>query len=155
MPNAVATSLLVVSMKSLAGFLGYVLEFGDGSLVRIGLMTDIDWMATVMITVGAACGAVLGSRLVGRVHPNRLRVIFGWFVLVMAVFILSQQIGSTVIEFASGSVLNFLEVLAGALAIIAFFVWIIRRPVQEQIADYDEPEIALETPTSGERPSRD
>lgn len=154
MPNAVATSLLVVSMKSVAGFLGYVLEFGDGSLVRISPMSDIDWLATFAITGGAACGAVLGSRLVGRVHPNRLRVLFGWFVLAMAVFILSQQVGSTVIEFASGGLLNLLEVLAGAIAIIVGFVWIIRRPVQEQIADYDEPEIALEPPTSGEGPSR-
>ena len=144
MPNAVATSLLVVAMKSFAGFFGYLLQFGNGSLVSLNPQTEIDWPVTLIITAGAVIGALLGSRFVGRIHPDKLRKAFGWFVLVMAVFILSQQIGATVIEFAQGSLLNLIEVIAGAIAIVAFFTWIIRRPVQEQIADYDEPEIALE-----------
>jgi len=144
MPNAVATSLLVVAMKSFAGFFGYLLEFGNGSLVSLNPQTEIDWPVTLIITAGAVIGALLGSRFVGRIHPDKLRKAFGWFVLAMAVFILSQQVGATVIEFAQGSLLNLIEVIAGAIAIVAFFTWIIRRPVQEQIADYDEPEIALE-----------
>ena len=144
MPNAVATSLLVVAMKSFAGFFGYLLQFGNGSLVSLNPQTEIDWPVTLIITAGAVIGALLGSRFVGRIHPDKLRKAFGWFVLVMAVFILSQQIGATVIELAQGSLLNLIEVIAGAIAIVAFFTWIIRRPVQEQIADYDEPEIALE-----------
>lgn len=144
MPNAVATSLLVVAMKSFAGFFGYLLQFGNGSLVSLNPQTEIDWPVTLIITAGAVIGALLGSRFVGRIHPDKLRKAFGWFVLVMAVFILSQQVGATVIEFAQGSLLNLIEVIAGAIAIVAFFTWIIRRPVQEQIADYDEPEIALE-----------
>lgn len=144
MPNAVATSLLVVAMKSFAGFFGYLLQFGNGSLVSLNPQTEIDWPVTLIITAGAVIGALLGSRFVGRIHPDKLRKAFGWFVLAMAVFILSQQIGATVIEFAQGSLLNLIEVIAGAIAIVAFFTWIIRRPVQEQIADYDEPEIALE-----------
>jgi uncharacterized membrane protein YfcA len=144
MPNAVATSLLVVAMKSFAGFFGYLLEFGNGSLVSLNPQTEIDWPVTLIITAGAVLGALLGSRFVGRIHPDKLRKAFGWFVLAMAVFILSQQVGATVIDFARGSLLNLLEVIAGAIAIVVFFTWIIRRPVQEQIADYDEPEIALE-----------
>ena len=146
MPNAVATSLLVVAMKSFAGFFGYLLEFGNGSLVSLNPQTEIDWPVTLIITAGAVIGALLGSRFVGRIHPDKLRKAFGWFVLAMAVFILSQQVGATVIEFAQGSLVNLIEVIAGAIAIVAFFTWIIRRPVQEQIADYDEPEIALEAP---------
>lgn len=149
MPNAVATSLLVVAMKSFAGFFGYLLEFGNGSLVSLNPQTEIDWPVTLIITAGAVLGALLGSRFVGRIHPDKLRKAFGWFVLAMAVFILSQQVGATVIDFARGSLLNLLEVIAGAIAIVVFFTWIIRRPVQEQIADYDEPEIALE---AGPRP---
>lgn len=144
MPNAVATSLLVVAMKSFSGFFGYLLQFGNGSLVSINPETEINWPITLIITGGAVIGALIGSRLVGRIHPDKLRKAFGWFVLVMAVFILSQQIGATIIEFAQGGLINLLEVIAGGIAIIAFFTWIIRRPVQEQIADYDEPEIALE-----------
>ena len=53
------------------------------------------------------------------------------------------------------------EVIAGGVAIVAVFTWIIRRPVKESIADFDEPQIALEaddsssSSTSGAEPSRD
>jgi uncharacterized membrane protein YfcA len=154
MPNAVATSLLVVAMKSFSGFFGYLLQFGNGSFVSINPETEINWPITLIITAGAVVGALIGSRLVGKIHPDLLRKAFGWFVLVMAVFILSQQIGSTVIEFAQGGILNMIEVIAGLIAIVVFFTWIIRRPAQQEVADFDEPEIALESPTSEERPSQ-
>ena len=57
----------------------------------------------------------------------------------MAVFILSQQIGYAVLDYADDSLLNAGEVILGALAIIAVFTWIIRRPAQVAIADFDEP----------------
>ncbi|MFM7212455.1 MAG: hypothetical protein ACKOYQ_10745, partial [Actinomycetota bacterium] len=60
-------------------------------------------------------------------------------VLVMAVFILSQQIGSALLDFANDSWINAAEVIAGAIAIVAVFTWIIRRPAQVAIADFDEP----------------
>jgi uncharacterized membrane protein len=81
--------------------------------------------------------------MVGKIHPDLLRKFFGWFVLGMAVFILSQQIGATVIDFASGSTLNLIEVIIAILVVIALFTWIIRRPAKIPLADYDEPEIAL------------
>ena len=93
MPIAVATSLLVVAMKSFAGFAGYALQFGDGSFVSLNPETEINWGLTLIITAGAIIGALIGSRMVGKIHPDKLRKGFGWFVLVMAVFILSQQIG--------------------------------------------------------------
>lgn len=144
MANAVATSLLVVAMKSFAGFFGYALQFGDGSLVSLNPETEINWPLTLLVTVMAVIGALISSRLIGRIHPDRLRKAFGWFVFVMAIFILSQQIGVTVVEFASQGPLQLAEVIIGLVAIIAAFTWIVRRPVQEQIADFDEPEIAVE-----------
>jgi uncharacterized protein len=164
MPNAVATSLLVVAMKSFAGFFGYALKFGGDSLVSINTETTTlpgggtIWLITAIVTGMAVIGALIGSRVVGKVHPDLLRKAFGWFVLVMAVFILSQQIGGTLYDFASQGTLQAIEVLAGLIAIVVFFTWIIRRPVQEQIADFDEPEAALDSDdsaTSGEAPSRD
>ena len=144
MANAVATSLLVVAMKSFAGFFGYALQFGDGSLVSLNPETEINWPVTLLVTVMAVIGALISSRLIGRIHPDKLRKAFGWFVFVMAIFILSQQIGVTVVEFASQGPLQLAEVIIGLVAIIAAFTWIVRRPVQEQIADFDEPEIAVE-----------
>jgi uncharacterized protein len=155
MPYAVATSLLVVAMKSFAGFFGYALTFGGDSFVSWNPETQIDWSITLIITVAAVIGALIGSRVVGRIHPDKLRMAFGWFVLVMAVFILSQQIGATVIEFAQGGWLNMLEVIAGLLVIIGAFTWLIRRPTQVAVADFDEPLSPTPPPTSGAKTSQD
>ncbi len=146
MPIAIATSLLVVSMKSFAGFAGYALQFGNGSFVSLNPETEINWSVTLIVTAGAVIGALIGSRMVGKIHPDKLRKGFGWFVLVMAVFVLSQQIGSAVIEFAQSGTLQLLEVVAGVTIIVAFFTWIIRRPTKiPVIADYDEPEVITKT----------
>jgi len=151
MANAVATSLLVVAMKSFAGFFGYALQFGDGSFVSLNPETEINWPITLLVTAMAVIGALISSRLIGKIHPDKLRKAFGWFVFVMAIFILSQQIGATIIDFASQGPLQLAEVIIGAIAIIAAFTWIVRRPVQEQIADFDEPEIAMESSDSSNK----
>ena len=139
MPRAVATSLLVVAMKSFAGLAGYVFVFGQGSFVSLNPETTINWPATFIVTAAAVVGAILGSAVVGRVHPDKLRKAFGYFVLVMAVFILSQQIGFAVLDYARSGWLQAAEVIAGGVAIIAVFTWIIRRPAQAAIADFDQP----------------
>ncbi|MFC4052061.1 sulfite exporter TauE/SafE family protein [Actinomadura syzygii] len=79
MPAAVGTSLLVIAMKSFAGLAGYL----HG--------VQLDWRLTLAVTAAAVLGGVPGSRLAGRVDPARLRRAFGWFVLVMAAFVLAGQ----------------------------------------------------------------
>ncbi|TYK46080.1 sulfite exporter TauE/SafE family protein [Actinomadura decatromicini] len=79
MPTAVGTSLLVIAMKSFAGLAGYL----HG--------VQLDWRLTLAVTAAAVLGGVPGSRLAGRVDPARLRRAFGWFVLVMAAFVLAGQ----------------------------------------------------------------
>lgn len=139
MPNAVATSLLVVAMKSIAGFFGYALSFGGGSVVQWNPEIQLDWPVILIVTAAAIIGALIGSRLVGLIHPDLLRKIFGWFVLVMAVFILVQEIGEWVLEFALSSPLQAIEVVVALAVIIALFTWVIRRPAQVAVADFDEP----------------
>ncbi len=156
MPIAVATSLLVVAMKSFAGFAGYAFQFGvNGQLVSVNPETEVNWTITLIVTAAAIVGALVGSRIVGRIHPDKLRKGFGWFVLVMAVFILSQQVGSAVMDFAQGGWFNMVQVFAGLIAIVALFTWIIRRPSQQEVADFDEPEIAFESTESTESTEAD
>ncbi|HEU5144557.1 MAG TPA: sulfite exporter TauE/SafE family protein [Dermatophilaceae bacterium] len=156
MPIAVATSLLVVAMKSFAGFAGYAFQFGvDGHLISLNPETQVNWTITLIVTAAAIVGALVGSRVVGRIHPDKLRKGFGWFVLVMAVFILSQQVGSGVIGYAQDSFFNFVQVLGGLVVIVALFTWIIRRPAQQSVADFDEPEIVLEAGVAKEPATRD
>lgn len=139
MPRAVATSLLVVAMKSFAGLAGYIFTIGGDSLISLNPATKFNWPVTLIITGAAVVGALIGSAIVGRIHPDKLRKAFGYFVLVMAVFILSQQIGLAVLDYADNSLLNAAEVILAALVIVAVFTWIIRRPAQVTIADFDEP----------------
>lgn len=139
MPRAVATSLLVVAMKSFAGLAGYVFVFGGGSIIRLNPETQINWTVTLIVTAAAIVGALVGSAIVGRIHPDKLRKAFGYFVLIMAVFILSQQIGYAVLDYARSGWLEAAEVIAGGAAIIAVFTWIIRRPAQVAVADFDQP----------------
>ncbi|MER6824779.1 sulfite exporter TauE/SafE family protein [Streptosporangium sp. NPDC000563] len=80
MAAAAGTSLLVISMKSLAGLAGYLSAVG------------IDWRLAAVVTVAAAVGGLLGGRYAGHVDPDRLRKAFGWFVLAMGVFVIAQQV---------------------------------------------------------------
>ncbi|MEU3255726.1 sulfite exporter TauE/SafE family protein [Streptomyces sp. NPDC006997] len=79
MPVAIGTSLLVIAMKSAAGFAGYL------STVQI------DWTLTLAVTGFAVVGSFVGARLAGRVPAHVLSRLFAWFVLAMGTFVLVQQ----------------------------------------------------------------
>lgn len=116
MPVAVGTSLLVIAMKSFAGFAGYATT------------VSIDWQVTLLVTAGAIVGAFVGSAVAGRVHPDRLRKGFGWFVLVMAVVILVQEIGADLLDFGTASVLQGLIVVIGILLVAGGVIYAVVRP---------------------------
>ena len=80
MPEAVGTSLLVIAMKSFAAFAG---SAGDVAI-------DGELIATV--AAAAIVGSVIGGALAGRIAGDRLQRLFGWFIVVMAVFVLGQEL---------------------------------------------------------------
>ncbi|MDG6105939.1 sulfite exporter TauE/SafE family protein [Dactylosporangium aurantiacum] len=80
MPVAVGTSLVVIAMKSFAGFAGYL----SG--------VSVDWTLAAAVTIAAAAGSLIGARLAGRVPAEVLRKTFGWFVVAMGTFVLAQQL---------------------------------------------------------------
>jgi len=80
MPIAVGTSLVVIAMKSFAGFTGYLTS------------VTIDWTLAGMVTAAAVVGALIGARLTALVNPDSLRKTFGWFVLVMSSVILFEEV---------------------------------------------------------------
>jgi uncharacterized membrane protein YfcA len=81
---AVGTSLLVIAMKSFAGLAGHL----SG--------VSIDWGLALTVTAAAVVGSLIGGRLAGRIPQDALRKAFGWFVVVMGVFVLAQQLDTTV-----------------------------------------------------------
>ncbi|MFD4020837.1 sulfite exporter TauE/SafE family protein [Streptomyces sindenensis] len=100
---AVGTSLLVIAMKSFAGLAGHL----SG--------VTIDWGVAVTVTVAAVAGSLIGARLAGRISQDALRKAFGWFVVVMGVFVLAQQVGTALwTRPATWAVLG--AVLAAAIA---------------------------------------
>lgn len=80
MSTAVGTSLVVISMKSLAGLAGYLGH------------VDIDWKLAATVSAFAVLGSLLGGRLAGRIPADRLRKGFAWFVVAMGTFMLVQQL---------------------------------------------------------------
>ncbi|MEX0172178.1 sulfite exporter TauE/SafE family protein [Streptomyces sp. LMG1-1-1.1] len=81
---AVGTSLLVIAMKSFAGLAGHL----SG--------VSIDWGLALTVTAAAVIGSLIGGRLAGRIPQDALRKAFGWFVVVMGVFVLAQQLDTSV-----------------------------------------------------------
>jgi len=79
MTNAVATSLFVIAINSLAGFAGYV-----GTV-------PVDPRIAGFVTLAAVVGSIAGARLADRVRPDVLRRGFAWFVLAMGVFMVARQ----------------------------------------------------------------
>ncbi len=80
MEAAVGTSLLVIAMKSFAGFAGHLGH------------VEVDWRITALVTGAAVLGSLAGGRLVGRISPATLRRGFGGFVLVMAAVVLGSEL---------------------------------------------------------------
>jgi uncharacterized protein len=80
MPLAVGTSLVVIAMKSLAGFAGHLSH------------ASIDWPITIGVTVAAVTGSLLGGRFVGHIPPATLRRGFGLFTIGMAALVLVKEL---------------------------------------------------------------
>jgi uncharacterized protein len=137
MQVAIGTSLLVVMMKSFAGFAGYVITFGGPTFISWNSQIQIPWDITAIITVAAVLGSLIGAAVAGKIHPDKLRKGFGWFVFVMAIFILVQEIGQSVWEFAQGSALQMFEVIAGMVILIVGITIIIRWPAKVPVGDFD------------------
>jgi uncharacterized protein len=79
---AIGTSLLIIAIKSLIGFTGDVQNFAH----------QIDWTLLGLFTTAAVVGIFLGSYLAKFIKAETLKKGFGWFVLVMAIYILTKEL---------------------------------------------------------------
>ncbi|WP_255068574.1 sulfite exporter TauE/SafE family protein [Lacihabitans sp. LS3-19] len=81
MKKAVGTSLVIIGFKSLIGFLGDV----NGSEV-------IDWKFLMIFSSIAAVGIFLGSYYSKKVKDEKLKPAFGYFVLIMGIYIITKEL---------------------------------------------------------------
>lgn len=79
MKKAVATSLMIIAIKSLIGFVGDVQNM------------QIDWAFLLLFTAFSIAGIFLGIYLNNWIDGKKLKKAFGWFVLLMGVYIIYME----------------------------------------------------------------
>ncbi len=80
MKKAVATSLLIIAIKSLIGFIGDVENL------------DIDWPFLLTFTTISIVGIFIGMYISNYIKGKKLEKGFGWFVLVMGIYIIVKEL---------------------------------------------------------------
>ncbi|HIW91467.1 MAG TPA: sulfite exporter TauE/SafE family protein [Candidatus Corynebacterium avicola] len=83
---AVATSLLVIVMKSGAGLAGHLVS------------TSLDWPVLIAFTGTAIVGSFIGVRLAARIPEQELRRWFGYFVLLTGAVVLVLEVPPIIAE---------------------------------------------------------
>lgn len=79
MKKAVGTSLLIIAAKSLIGFTGDLSQ------------QSMDWSLLLAVTLIAVLGIFAGNALSKKIEGAQLKKGFGWFVLVMGVYVLVKE----------------------------------------------------------------
>lgn len=78
--TAVGTSLFIIAINSLMGFLGDVLNY------------SMDWKFLLSITSLAVLGIIIGNNLQKKISSVQLRKAFGWLILLMGSWILIKEL---------------------------------------------------------------
>jgi len=78
--TAVGTSLFIIAINSLMGFMGDVLNF------------QMDWIFLLTFTTLAVCGILIGTHVCKYISSAKLRRSFAWFVLIMGCWILIAEL---------------------------------------------------------------
>lgn len=81
MKTAVGTSLFIVALQSLIGFLG-----------DLSSNVSINWILLLIFTACAIIGMVIGNLLSKKVSASKLKIWFGYFVLSMGVYIILKEL---------------------------------------------------------------
>ncbi|PPD03976.1 MAG: hypothetical protein CTY29_07595 [Methylobacter sp.] len=110
MPAAIGTSLMIIVMNAVAGLLGYSNHVA------------VDVELTVIVTACTVVGSVLGSVLSNYISASLLRKSFGWFVVLVAVYVLSNAVTLELWEVVKRQFVgerNLINVFMGVSAVLA------------------------------------
>ena len=80
MKTAVGTSLFIIAINSLLGFLFSLKQF------------EYNWLVLITFTILSIAGLFIGIRLANKIPGLRLKQVFGYFVVVMGLYILAKEI---------------------------------------------------------------
>ena len=79
MKQAIGTSLIIIAAKSLIGFTG---DLGN---------QYINWSLLLTVTALAIAGIFMGNAMSSKIEADKLKKGFGWFVLVMGIYIIFKE----------------------------------------------------------------
>lgn len=81
MKNAVGTSLFIIALNATIGFIGDILN---------GI--NINYTLLISLTIIATGGILIGTFILKKISSDRLKPTFGWFVLIVGLFILFNEL---------------------------------------------------------------
>jgi uncharacterized membrane protein YfcA len=79
MKQAIGTSLLIITFNCLIGFTSDIGHY------------IIDWLFLLSVTSVAVAGILIGDALNKKINGNKLQKGFGWFILIMGIYILVKE----------------------------------------------------------------
>jgi uncharacterized membrane protein YfcA len=81
MKTAVGTSLLIISANTIIGFIG-----------DLTTSIEFDWNLLLSFTLLALAGILIGLKISKYIDGKKLKPIFGWFVLIMGIYIITKEL---------------------------------------------------------------
>ncbi len=81
---AVATSLVIIALKSYSGFYKYIDVLDVQNL-------QLDWQTLMIVTALGAVGSYGGARYAKRMPQDKLKRWFGYFLVIMGIYILARS----------------------------------------------------------------
>jgi len=82
--TAVATSLVIIALKSYSGFYKYIDVLNQQNL-------ELDWQTLMIVTGLGVAGSFAGAKIANRVPQDKLKKGFGYFLIVMGIYILARS----------------------------------------------------------------
>lgn len=89
MHHAVATSLVIIALKSFSGFFKYLDVLAGQSLA-------LDWRTLFIVTALGTAGSFAGGQIAHRMPQAKLKRGFGYFLIVMGIYILARSLPGVV-----------------------------------------------------------
>jgi len=80
MKVAIGTSLVIISLNSLIGFFSSIKN------------VEVDWKFLTSISSIAIIGIIIGAQLSKKIDGKKLKPAFGWFILVMGIYIIVKEL---------------------------------------------------------------
>ncbi len=85
MRTAIASSLVIIALKSFSGFIKYLDVLKESGL-------QLDWHVIGIMIVLGGLGSMLGNKIANKVPQDKLKRIFGVFLIIMGIYILVKSV---------------------------------------------------------------